>query len=288
MSRLTDAILPAGTGPATTVQAPMIDLRMGGQQGFDLALDQWVSNQAYVPKSLICLLVEAPRGMQLLPNPDVQVGTLRSLVELQAQSITGLTATLEVELASTAIGGAGQVQEDFTNVTQAVSKPVFKWGEKYGMAVANYMYSWITNLIMDPHTKYPNVITLGANKPTDTLADLYAATMIFIEPDPTHTKVVKAWLCTNMYPTSSGEITSRRELSSASEVVTHDITFTAISQYGLGVNKFAQTLLDTISTVGANPQHRATFIDKIAADVLASKSSYENNVENLGSTSLKL
>ena len=77
------------------MQAPMIDLRMGGQQGYDLALDQWVSNQAYAPKSLICLLVEAPRGFQLLPNPDVHVGTLRSLVELQAQSISGLTATLK-------------------------------------------------------------------------------------------------------------------------------------------------------------------------------------------------
>lgn len=288
MSRLTDAILPSGTGPASGMQAPMIDLRMGGQQGYDLALDQWVSNQAYAPKSLICLLVEAPRGFQLLPNPDVHVGTLRSLVELQAQSISGLTATLEVELASTAIGGAGQVQEDFINVTQAVSKPQFKWGEKYGMAVANFMYSWITNLIMDPNTKYPNVITLGANKPTDTLADLYAATMIFIEPDPTHSKVLKSWLVTNMYPTSSGEITARRDLSTAAETVTHDITFTGISQYGVGVNKFAQTLLDSISTVGANPQHRASFVDKLSADVAAAKYSYENNVETLGSTSVKL
>ena len=57
------------------------------------------------------------------------------------------------------------------------------------MAVANFMYSWITNLIMDPNTKYPNVSTLGANNLADTLADLYAATMIFIEPDPTHSKI---------------------------------------------------------------------------------------------------
>lgn len=287
MSRLTGAILADNNGPNTGRLIPTIDLELFGMNGYSPDLTGWVSNQAFSAKPLICLLVEAPKGFQLLPNPEKWIGTLKSIVELHAQSIEGLTATLEVEIASTPIGGAGQQHEDFTNVTEGVSKPVFKIPEKYGNAIANFFRGWITNLMMDPNSKYPNVITLGTTKPTDNLPDMYAATMIFIQPDPTHTKVNHAWLCTNMFPNGSGEITGRRDLTSAQELVVHDITFTAITQFGVGVNQFAQTLLDSISLTGANPQNRAAFVDKIDADIAASKAGYANGVETLGATSIK-
>ena len=288
MARLTDAILQNNQAFAAGRQNPMIDLSKGGQMGFAPDYTQWVSNQSYIRRNLFCLLVEAPRGFNFLQNGDKYVGVLKSLVELHALSIDGLNAGLEVETSETPVGGGGQVQQHFTNVTEARSNPVFRFDEKYGMPVASFFRSWITHLMMDPHSKVANIGTLSGNKPTDMLADMYSATMLFIEPDPTHTKVVKSWLCTNMFPTGTGEIVGRRDLTQAGEQTTYDITFTALSQFGLGVDQFAQQMLDGINITGANPYLRPAFISQIAADVRAAANGYEQQVESLGSSSLRV
>ena len=290
MSRLANAILNQNGGVAYSSghKAPMLDLQFGGQMGFAPDLSEWVSNQAYVRRNLICLLVEAPKGFKYLPNSEQWIATLRSLVELHPLSIEGLNAGLEVEIASNPFGGAGQIQEDFTNVTEVQSKPVFRWAEKYGMPIAHFFRGWITNLMMDPNTKFANVSTIAGQKPADMLADQYAATMIFIEPDPTHTKVVKSWLVTNMFPTGTGDISGRRDLTQANETPTYDISFTGIAQFGLGVDNFAQKLLDGISLTGANPNLRPAFVDNITQDILATKKSYEKNVEAMGASAVRV
>ncbi len=288
MSRLSDAILQNNQAYAAGRQNPMLDLTKGGQMGYAPDYTQWVSNQSYIRRNLFCMLLEAPRGFNFLQNGDKYIGVLKSLVELHALSIDGLNAGLEVETSETPVGGGGQRMQHFTNVTEAQSNPVFRFDEKYGMPVASFFRNWITHLMMDPHSKVANIGTLSGNKPTDMLADMYSATMIFIEPDPTHTKVVKSWLCTNMFPTGTGEIVGRRDLTAAGEQTTYDITFTALTQFGLGVDQFAQSLLNGINITGANPYLRPAFISEIAADVRAASAGYQQQVEQLGATALHL
>jgi len=289
MSRLADAILSPNTAFANGHQNPMLDLRYGGQMGYAPDYTQWVSNQSYIRKNLICLLLEAPTGFKNLPNPEYWTATLRSLVELHPLSIDGLQAGLEVEVVdSSPVGGANEMHQDFVNVTRQRSNPVFRWNEKYGMAISTFLRGWIENLMMNPESKVANIATFNGSRPTDMLADTYSATMLFIEPDPSHTKVVKSWLCTNMFPQGTGEVIGRRELTSASEPLNLDIQFTAISQFGLGVDAFAQQMLNSINIVGANPSNRAAFINAISADVGAVAQGYKAGVENLGNTALKV
>lgn len=287
MSRLAQALLQPGSAYGAAATAPMLDLQFGGQMGFAPDLTEWVSNQQYIRRNLICLLVEAPRAFSLLPNPDAWVATLRALVELHPLSIEGLNATLSVEFAETPVGGGGQMQEDFTDVKMARSEPVFKFNEKYGMPVNNFFSGWIRYLMMDPETKFANIATLG-NAPTDMLADLYTASMIFIEPDSTHTHVIKSWLGTNMMPKNAGDVTGRRDLTQAHEAVTYDIPMTGIFQYGAGVNAFAQRLLDGISLTGANPFLRDAFVQNITADVQAAKKGYGDGVSTLAASAIQL
>ena len=270
MSRLTTALIaesPTTPGDLTSGRnAPMVDLTYGGMMGYTPELAEWVSNQAYVRKNLICILIEAPTGFQRLNNPPVWTQTLRSLLELHALSIDGLNAGLEVEFASNPVGGSGQVQEDVIDVKETLSNVTIKWAEKYGMPVGNFWRSYITNLMMDPNSKVANMFTLAAgNGPTDQLSDTMAFTCLFIEPDPTYTKVVKSWLIANMMPKSTGEITGRRDLTQAAEAVTYDIPFTGIAQFGNGVDIFAQSILSTISITGANPLNRPAFVSAYTA-----------------------
>lgn len=288
MARVTQALLE-GKAFSKGATQPMLDLSYGGQMGFSPDLREWVSNQAYVRRHVFCLLLEAPAAFTKLAdrNPELWVRNLRSLVELHPKRIEGLNAGLTVETAETPVGGGGEMQQEFTDVKQARSEPVFTWDEKYGMPIQTFLRNWITYALMDPNSKVANVGTLGTNAPTDMLADQYAASMIFIEPDPTHRKVLKAWLCTNMFPLETGDIVGSRDLTSAMNLQELSIRFSAITQYGLGVNTFAQKLLDNINITNANPYLRPAFIDKISNDVSAHTDfGYEAKTEDLGKTAI--
>lgn len=290
MARLANTILQNNVDFAAGRQNVLTDLRYGGQMGYAADYTRVVSNQAYVRRNLIALLVEAPRGFQYMSNPDHWVSTLRALIELHPVSIDGLAQGLEVAVDETSpVGGAGEMHQDFMNVTRARSNPVFRWNEKYGMPVVTFMNAWVRNLIMDPDSKVANIATLGGQVPTDMLMDMYSMTCAFIEPDPTHSKVVKSWLCTNMFPRDQiGEITGKRELAAPGEAVTYDVNFSAITQVGIGVDAFCQTLLDSMSVVGANPYARQAFVDGISADVAKQSEGYGSRITGLANTALQV
>ena len=279
MGRLANTILNPQVGVARGTTSTMLNPMLGGQMGYAPNYTEWVNNQQYIRRNLICVLLEAPTGFASLPNPDWWVGTLRAIMELHAQRITGLTASLTVETADTPFGGSGQMQSDPTNVTEAQSQVTVELNEKYGMPFSRFFDGWIRHLIMDPYSKFATINTLGTGKRvTDMLADRYSMTCAFIEPDPTHTRVVKAWLGTGMYPKSNGEIVGSRDLTAGGEASNYSIEFTGIYQFGLGVNRFCQTLLDNIDITGASPYTMAPFIDRISNDVLATNVGYTSSV----------
>lgn len=264
-------------------QNPILDVKYGGQMGFQPDYPSYLSNAAYVKRNLIPFLVQAPRGFSDLDNTGKMVETLKALVELHAKSIEGLNSTLRVEWSETPFGGAGEMQQDVTNVTRERSNPAFTWTEKYGKPINRFFDFWITGLLMDPATKYPGVVMNDNKLPTDLLPDYIGATMLFVEPDPTHTKVVEAWLCTNMMPDTGGDNTGRRDLTAAGETIDYSITFSAITQTGNGVRNFGQQLLDNLRRTNVNPNYRPAFIDAITPDV-AKYSGYAEAIETASNT----
>lgn len=276
MARLTNTLLTDAF--ADSRKAPMLDLSQGGQNGFQTDFSSYVSNTAYVKRNLKAFLMEAPEGFQDTANPSKWVATLKSLVELHPKSIEGLAGGLTVEVVENAAGGGGEMQEDPSNVTRARSVPVFVWTERYNKPIHAFLKNWIELFLMDPITKVPVIMQTGTTKPSDILPDYYSMTVMFVEADPTDTKVVDAWLCTNMYPKSDGTVEGRRELSAAMEGVDHSIEFTALTQKGKGVNTLAQSLLDSITTTPINPNARPAFITAITADVTAATNGYKEQM----------
>lgn len=291
MSRLTNAIL-GNQAFSNGSTAPMLDVTYGGQFGWAPDLTQWVSNQAYIRRPLVCILLEAPRFFQLMPNPNVWVQTLKSLFELTPTVIEGMNATIEVEWADHPVGGAGEIQQEVTDVKRTRSEPAFTWIEKYGRPIQNFLQQWITYGMMDPETKYAMIGTLskasGITLPSDLLADWFTASALFYEPDPTHTKVVKSWVTTNMMPKGTGEIIAKRDLNTASELTTLNVTFSALSQFNLGSNVFAQKILDQINLQNANPYLQPAFIQNADAAVAsATTEGYREGIAAEGSNALQ-
>lgn len=260
MKRLTDAILGADIAYAQGRQNKMLDLRHGGQMAFAPQLNQITSDQPYVSRPVIALMIAPPAGFEDLPNSEYWIEALRACVETRALKWTGLDSTLNVQVDETSpVGGAGEMHQDFTNVTRERSNPILSLQELVGLPVKSLFEGWVTNLMMDPNSKIANVATMGKRKDL-ILSDYYGMTCAFIEPDPTHSMVIRSWLCTNMFPSGRlAQSEGSRDLTQAMQHIAYDINFTAITQVGYGVDFYCQQLLDNINIVGANPQQRQAF-----------------------------
>ena len=278
MARLKNTVLTPGSGYSPTAQHQIVDLRTGGENGFMTNPKAYVSGANYVRRNLIAVLLQSPAGFNDLPNPEYWHGTLKALIELHSQTIEGLASTVTVEYGETPVGGAGEMQEDMINVTRQRSVPVHGYPEKYGFAVGGFHLGWINYLIGDPETKIPWVSHLTGVQPADFLPDYDSATVLYFEPDPTHRKVMKAWLCSNMKPKSSGAIEGRREIAASMEILQHSIEYTARTEIGVGVNKVAQDILDKLQLSGSNPNNRPAFINAVSADVSAVDTGYQEEI----------
>lgn len=284
--RLADTLL-GKRGYGKEKLAPMVDLVNGAQFGPQTDLTSYVSNAAYVRRNLIARLIEAPRGFNDLPDPQRWIETLKALVELHPRTIEGLQSTLTAEFHETQVGGAGEIQQTVNNVTRARSVPVHTYDEKYGRPIQTFLNGWIRNLLMDPITKFPAVVSNGRASPEDLLPDYTGMTVLYFEPDPTHTKVVKAWLVTNMMPITDGTNEGRRDLTAANEGLELSIEWTALTQEGDGVLRFAQSLLDAMNRTGMNPNMQPAFIQRISADVNAGSAGYREQLAEASRTAIR-
>lgn len=284
MARITEALM---TGAYTrNLDRPILNLNYGGQQGWSPNLAEWVNNQAYVSRPLVCIVLEVPRLFTVLPDSNKWIASLKSLFELHARTIEGFNASLKVDIDEHPVGGAGETQQEFVNVTREKSTPKFTFIEKYGRPIQTFLDYWIRYGMMDPETKFALAGVLNNNQVGDLLADWYSATCLFFEPDPLHKKVTKAWITTNMFPQGNGDITAKRDLTSGQEILTLDIEFTGISQTGLGVINFAQQILNKINITNADPFMKASFINKVSADVDAVNNGYKQWAETVGKTAV--
>lgn len=260
--------------------APMINTIHGGQQGYSSVLgkisngelvNNFISNQAYVSKDVIPILIQAPEFFQYMPDPKGLEKTLKSIMETHSITIDGLNSTLTVEMEGHAIGGSGEQQEEVTDVTRAVSEPTHEFVEKINKPINKFWENFIRYGIMDENSKVPQVTLLegfdGKDRPYD--AGMYSFVMLYIEPDTTYTKVVNAWLCGNMIPKTGGENTGKKDKSSPGELSRLSIPFSAITvpSSNKEVYALADKLLNEIASTRITFNSVPTFVKEKDAGV---------------------
>lgn len=285
-TRFRDTLLGNGLGYGEYVNSPMVNLAVGGQNAYQSDLQYFHANTDYVRRNVIMKVIQAPRGFQFLDNPASYYKALKGICEMHAQTWDGLNRTLTVNSVEGPVSGAGEIQHTPSNVLRQRSDPSMTVREKYGRPIQRLFESWITELIMDPDSKVPGIAT-RANAPTDLLPDLYSMTAIFMEPDPTFTKVNAAWLITNMYPTTAGDFTGRRDKTADGEELVLTIPWTGTQQVGLAVDRFAQTLLDEMVKTGTNPNLKPAFMNAVDPDVLAYQVGYTEQVAEFSRTFIR-
>jgi hypothetical protein len=257
--------------------APMVDLKDGAQNGHLQDWPSYISNTPYVRRNLIVKVLAGPRGFNLLPEPTKWFQTLKAVLELHPETVEGFTSTLEIETRDVSFSGDGNRQESVSNVTRGRVEPVFHYVEKYGRPFAHFFERWVTELIMDPVTKYPGVTNRAAARAQDIdlLPDFTSATIIAFEPDPSFRKVDKAWLVADLKPKGSlVPVEGRRDINNGGDIIEFQISFTGIAQISIGVDMVAQALLDAMNTVGANPLTQPAFTTQADGNIADLTSGY--------------
>lgn len=267
--------------------APVIDLKKGAQDGFMVKPTEFIASANYIPGNVICILVEAPGGFSMMPDGDMKIATLKSLVEEQARTIEGLNTSIKVEMSETPVGGAGEMHQDIKDVTRERTVPAFMWNEKKGRAVGLFFEDWILQLGMDPETKVPQIVNYNsAVSPKDFLPSFRTMTCLFIEPDPSFRSVVKAWLCTNMFPLSAGENIGKRDLTASGDPLEVSVEFSAVTQVGISVTKFAHETLRSMNLSNANPYYQKPWPNTavISTDVKDADTGFVKSLDHFKST----
>src|ERR1700752_3607841 len=285
MTRIVNQLLKNQTFDNTLSQY-VSDPTYGGQGGYANDLTQWLNNQAYVSKQVFAIVMEAPSFFNLMNPPNKWVEILRALFETHVKTIEGLHSGIEYDFDEHPVGGAGEVQHEVVNARRTQSVPVITVIDKVGLPFQNFLRCWGQYGMMDPDTKYALASNLDNTPPGPWTAEKYTATVLFIEPDAAHKRVVKAWLCTNMMPKSNGDEDGRRDLTASGEILTLSIEFTAITQTGVGVKALAQSLLDLLNRTNANPYQRQAFIDGQDSDVAAAQDTYANTVASVADSAI--
>lgn len=251
--RHADSKIISGTGYMAQNSVPAWDVKYGGQQGWAPNIREFLSNQAYVSRPAVCVVLQTPKIFNYFKNAGMYHESLKAILETHATTITGLDQTLTADFDSHPVGGDGSVQEEVIDVTRAQATPTFTFVDKYGRPIQHLLDIWMRFGMMDPQTKHPMAAIINQNDFFDMGPDMYTATCLFFEPDPLFRFVDKAWLCVNMMPRTAGEVTAQRDLRSAQQLSNLSIEFTALSQVSAGVNQLATDIMKEIHTLHADP-----------------------------------
>lgn len=280
MSRLSDALLGSKAWMSGS-DVPTLNPEHSGQFGYAVNPEAWISAQAYVPRNLIPIVLEAPEFFQKMPDSALWVAAFKCLFEKNARTIEGLKAGLTVDVADHPFGGAGEVFQEFVDVKRERSTLTIGLVDKYGNVYQQFLERWITYGMMHPETKIPLTATLAGGGPTDNLANWYSGTVAFIEPDPTGKRALRTWISTNVWPQGTGAVEGKMDKTSALSIKELSLEFTSLTFINEGTRAYGQELLDGINTTYANPQLRASFIKSISPDVAAVTSGYAESVTSV-------
>lgn len=281
-----------------------LTLQKGGMMGWMPDLREIHSWQQYVPRNAIFLVLETPRFLNYLPNPEVWRESWRCLIEKHARKISGWKQGLKASITEQFAGGAGELLQIVGDMKRDRTDPVLEFDEKEGRPIQRMLEIHLRYALMDPDTKTALISTLfnqGAagvssdlgqdigedGLPKDWLLDWFGGTVIGYETDITNRFVDKATITTNFWPHETGAIDMSRDLTAGKEKLELSIPFSGMSVSGYAVVQVAQKIHDSIRKQHTSPSNNPAFIQDVEPLLKDFKSGYINGVHQLNENAIR-
>ena len=262
---------------------PTIDIRYGGQWGAlpriggvdaDKPIHEWMHEQAYLKRDVIPVVLQVPKGFNLLPNAVNWKEAIKALFEVHSKTIEGLNASLTVEHQEHVLGLSGGTMREVGNVTrEATSITLGGIQERYGNPFEILLDVWIRYMMMDPDLKVPLItrVAAAADLPSAWTADWYTCTVMFIEPDPLYRIPVHAWLVSNLYPSGNPDIIGKKDKNSGRELkeISIDMGGFALPPSNKRVRDLATVIINNLKLWEKDPEDILLPADSVQTDIEA-------------------
>ncbi|MDR3392169.1 MAG: hypothetical protein P4L77_10605 [Sulfuriferula sp.] len=227
---------------------PLINFELGAEGGYKPDLDEWISEQDFIPRNLLPVIVRYfPEELQDHSRNEV----VKRLIEFYPIQIVGMKSGIILDTDTGAIHNQVSVPEF-----------LFARSEIYGRAIENFFTEWTQDVQARAYGFKDQGEEVFQKKLGPASID-----MMLIEPDPTYTMVITAWHCKNFHPRSVEGVPGRRDLTAIAEVEKVKVKFEASIEVGHGVNQVAQTYLNGLLLESSNPFTRKSFLDAIKKDL---------------------
>lgn len=282
MARLTGTIDSSNTGFAQGQSQPILSLDLGGSYGHAPDFAALASDTPHTKQRLVVRVMECPRGFDHLDEPDKWRRALVSIFERHAVQWSGITSTLSLETREVKYGHAGEMAETPSKMTRARTTPQGQYIDKYGRPISHFHIGWGLNLLGDPETNIPAVVTREGFPGADFLLDYIGATVLWFIPDISWRYIDMAWLSGGMFPKQTfPPEEGTRDGSAGTDLVEFTMDYAAVTQTGIGVKRLAQKVLNQMVLTGTNTMYRNAFLSEIDANVKATMQTYENQLEKI-------
>lgn len=258
MSRIDTLI--ASQGPAATAQNTMVDGATGGFGGLTPDISNWLGQSPYVKMQGIAFLLEAPRGFRDLADPTYMTKALKNMIENQMTSWDGIDLSLTVEIGEREMGNSGQTLQHVTKTTRGAIEPASTLWDINGNYWGKFLTTWIESLMPHPDSGIVGNVLQGRLSSTEILLDYDSCSVLFVEPDVTMTKALKAVVVFNMRPQGNGEQTISMSKGTANEAQQLSITWTGTGEYGHEVEALGTSFLAKLALTNANPNGRVSHL----------------------------
>lgn len=283
-----------------------LNLNKGGMMGWMPDMREIHSWQQYVPRNAIFLVLETPRFLNYLPQPEIWRESWRCLIEKHAKKISGWKQGLKASITEQNVGGAGELLQIAGDMKRDRTDPVLDFDEKEGRPIQRMLEIHLRYAIMDPDTKTALISTLisaaQANSgsmndlgpdigddglPKDWLLDWFGGSVLAYETDITNRFVDKASITTNFWPQETGAIDMSRDLTASKEKLELSIPFSGVTVSGYAIVQVAQKLHDAIKKAHTSPSNNPAFIQDIEPLLKEFKSGYIQGVNELNENALR-
>lgn len=260
-----------------------------GYHGWAAEIGDHVSNQHYVSRPLVCVMLDPPKLLTKIEGGQATIDALKALVEVHAQTITGFNAQTTWTFDQRPAGGAGAQHHEVVNATREQPTPTFTFVEKYGRPVSRLLNFWGRYLMMDPDAKFALITIMKSLEFKDLGPDMTTATMLFYEPTADMLDVTNAWLCVNMMPDTDGPQESQRDMNSQQNMRDITVTFTALAAVGPAIDYMAKSIMLATNTLKADPfMAQPVGIQGISPELQATgPGTYRGSVENKGTRAVQ-
>jgi len=217
---------------------------------------QWVSAAVEKRASVIPFVLSVPGFFKYLPNQALVTKAFIDIFTTHITTIEGLDSGLRVELEESPIGRSDQTLQEPTAVKENRSSITFGFDEKLGRTIQKFLTFLIEFGIQYEKIGYPRATDLpkfGAEYKGRLTPDFYSWTMAFIEPDTSFRYANEAYIATNMFPTTNGDRTSKRDIRSPMEMIRYSIPMTSITDSSQSTLRAMNELMAKMAKTRVNP-----------------------------------